>query len=414
LEVGGELLVSKNRETDALPMSVAASFIYDEATEPVDSGTEGVYRSIRRYSKAEAVIKVKDQVTKPSLRETRRDVVCDGSNGLALYSAGGPLTREELDLLEIPGNSLILDQLLPGKAVRPGDSWPVADELLKQLLTLDAVASSEVHGKVKEVKEEAVDCELSGTIEGAVDGASTELEISGGFRFDRKEGGINKVALLIKEKRSIGQVSPGLDVTAKLQLTLEPVAEKSVVAELPPADEWLALSQELLLLELASAEMGYRLLHDRNWYVVSEQPKVTVLRRLVDGDLIAQCNLSSLPRPKPVEAPTLAAFQANVEESLGEHLTGIVSASQAQNSRGDLVYKVVAAGQAQELPIQWRYHLAADTFGRQVALTFAVEEKLLATFGDSDEQLVAGLEFDRTPIPSNSARKPGSSGGTSR
>ena len=139
------------------------------------------------------------------------------------FLRAGPLTRDELDLINIPASTLVLDQLLPKKAVSPGDRWQHPDDLLAMLLGLDAVSQSEVYTELKEVDDTAARMEIEGHVNGAIGGVSTELKIKGRYKFHRGHKRITWFAMLIEEKRSIGHVGPGADVVAKLQLTLAPL-----------------------------------------------------------------------------------------------------------------------------------------------------------------------------------------------
>ena len=68
-----------------------------------------------------------------------------------MFSPSGPLTQEELDLITIPANSLLVEQLLPDQDVAPGDKWQHNDDLLAALLNLDAIGHSEVSTTFKEI-----------------------------------------------------------------------------------------------------------------------------------------------------------------------------------------------------------------------------------------------------------------------
>ena len=72
--------------------------------------------------------------TPPRLREDMRLIaVKSGKAGVSISSPHGPLTREELDLIDLPGNTLLLDGLLPDEKVKIGGSWKIADAALGQI-----------------------------------------------------------------------------------------------------------------------------------------------------------------------------------------------------------------------------------------------------------------------------------------
>ena len=86
-------------------------------------------------------------------------------------------------------------------------------------------------------------------------------------------------------------------------------------------------------------------------------------------------------------------FQSDVEHVLGERLAHFDSAAERKTSSGLRLLKVVAAGTASDLPIEWRYYLAIDPEGRRVALTFTMESNLVDRFANADQIIVESLEM---------------------
>jgi hypothetical protein len=126
------------------------------------------------------------------------------------------------------------------------------------------------------------------------------------------------------------------------------------------------------------------------------------LRYLDRGELVAQCNVSSLADVPPGKEPTLSDFQHDLERSLGNNFERFLEASEATNSLGHHIYRVIAEGRVSDLAIQWHYFLIADREGHVAVLAFTVESDLAERFGDADELLAATIEF----APTSSARKP--------
>ena len=67
-----------------------------------------------------------------------------------LFSPRGALTSDELDLIDISGNTLLLDHLLPDKPVAVGRKWRPAEKS-GRLLQLDEVRRSDVECVLNEV-----------------------------------------------------------------------------------------------------------------------------------------------------------------------------------------------------------------------------------------------------------------------
>ena len=72
--------------------------------------------------------------------------------GVSISSPHGPLTREELDLIDLPGNTLVLDGLLPDAKEKIGDSWKIADSALAKLVCVDLVSRNEVTCELSDVE----------------------------------------------------------------------------------------------------------------------------------------------------------------------------------------------------------------------------------------------------------------------
>jgi hypothetical protein len=318
---------------------------------------------------------------------------------LQLFAPRGPLTRDELDLIEIPANTLVLDQLLPKTAVSAGDRWQHSDDLLAMLMGLDAVSQSDVYSHLKEFDATAARIEIEGHIAGAIGGVSTELNLKGRYKFHLKQKRITWLALLVEEKRSIGHVGPGADVVAKLQLTLAPLAsEPNELSAKNLQGLPLDAQPEQLVLEYEAVNHGFTFLHDRRWYPMQEQTDHLAMRLVDRGALVAQCNVSQLTKAEPSADVSLAKFQADVERALGKNFKRFLQASEGTTSTGNKIYRVLAEGSVSDLPIQWNYYLVSDPEGHQAVFAFTLESSLTAQLAEADQQLVRSLTFAEPPV----------------
>jgi hypothetical protein len=402
LQVGGDaLLISEGKKT-SLPMSVIANVTYDESL--LSSGTSaGRARALRYYDTANVAIKIATGGQKPSLRPDRRLIVAsrDGA-AVRLVSPAGALARDELDLIELPGSSLIIDDLLPTGPVAIGDTWTHSADLLAALLGLDATSDVEVTSRLEQVADGLAKVVLTGSLRGAVAGVGTQIELKAKYNFDLQSKRINYFALLVKEKRSVGHVGPGLDVVAKLLVKVTPITESvhltpEVIAQLPAASE----EQSLLEYEAPSKTFGFR--YDRQWFVTSDERNVAILRMIQRGELVAQCNISAILAVQ--KEITLAAFQQDIERSLDKNFGQFLKAAEETTPEGCRVFRVVAQGEVDGLPIEWIYYLVKSADGQQQAsLAFTLEPGLVERFGSADRELLARLQF-MTPPPKE-AKKP--------
>jgi hypothetical protein len=389
LEVGGELLVKdeKDKKAHQLKTSVVGTMVYDERLAAAATPTSS--RGVRQYRRCDAVIKIDKGTAKARLRDDRRLLAVAADERTAtMFCPVAPLSQEELDLIEIPASSLLVERLLPDRAVAPGDQWQHSEDLLVALLNLDAISQSDVTTTFKQVTADAAQLELAGTVHGAVEGASTEIELKGRYKFDLQTKRITWLALLVKEKRSIGSVGPGTDVTARLQMKIAPGVQSPALSEVN-----LEPTPEQTLLEYTSQNGHFQFLHDRAWHVVNDTPDAVTLRLIERGELIAQCNASAVAPVEPGKRFTLARFQEDVQKSLDKHFEGFLSAGESENSVGHTTCRVIAGGKVESLPIQWNYYLVADSEGHQTVLAFTLESELVERFGDADKSILATLRF---------------------
>ena len=100
----------------------------------------------------DTTIRIDNGEHRPKLAAARRLIAVYVTPDKArIFRPGGPITRDELELLDIPGNSAVLPLLLPGKAVAVGAKWAVPADTLAMLLGIDSASSCDVQCTFKEV-----------------------------------------------------------------------------------------------------------------------------------------------------------------------------------------------------------------------------------------------------------------------
>jgi hypothetical protein len=242
------------------------------------------------------------------------------------------------------------------------------------------------------VQNDVAEITIDGPLSGATKGVASQIELKGKLTFDVKQGVAKTLILAIKEERGVGFAAPGVDVVAKLKIAIAPLNESKLLTGELLSNTNLPQSDEPPPLEYISEDRGYRFQYDRRWHFVSEAPERIVMRLVDRGDLIAQCNI--MPASKKLDKPIpLAEFQADVQKALGQTFGQFEHASESETAAGLRMLRVVAAGTAETLPIQWRYYTLQDKTGRDITAVFTMEAPLAEQFKDQDRPLVESIEF---------------------
>jgi hypothetical protein len=390
----------------SLPMSVSAKLAYDDhRVAPAAAGP--ATRAIRYYKDAAAVIKVDNGGTTPKLAGDQRLIVAqfaDTQNPggrLSFATAHGYLSREELDLIDVTGDSLAVDSLLPRAPVAPDATWPADPNTMAAILSMDSVAAAEVQNVLDKFNHDFALVRIAGTVVGVADGSTTEMEVRGVYLFDRKLARITRFNLAVKEKRAIGGATPGIDGVAKLRMNVKPLASSE---HLPPATLAALESVKKLrvdTLRLEPEKQGYRVCHDRRWFVTSHQRESTTLRCVDRGDVLAQCTITSLPPQSAANQTTLDEFERDIRFALKEHFSQLVASREWTNSFGNHCLEVVVRGTMEDVPLEWHYYLVAPEQGNRVSIAVTIQGEMVNRLAAADRALVNAVET--VPIGSKSA-----------
>jgi len=223
LEVRGDLKIRGEKKVEELPMQAKGTLGYHERLLHLGDEAHTGLRSLRLYQQAEVDIQVHGDRSHRLLPEARRLIAVDRTlESTDLYCVEELLSRDDLDLIEIPCNSLLIEALLPGYELPIGSTWSHSDHLLATLLSIDAISSNDVESKFVSIEKNVAKVEMAGTVHGAIAGVATEMDVKARYLFDIERGRIAWIAMIIKEKRSIGHAAPGLEVVVRIQMTIRP------------------------------------------------------------------------------------------------------------------------------------------------------------------------------------------------
>ncbi len=393
-QLAGELRLPTSPDTPAAKTSpkvgATAKLAYDEA--PLD-----LTQFARLYRQVEATVGVDTNVREQTLRDERRLVVVSATPaGAKVLAVDGPLRREEVDTLQMPADSLMLSDLLPGEPLEVGGTWDHAPEVIAALVNLQATEVCECQSVLVEANSRFAKCQLAGTVHGMVDGTRTEMELDGVYLVDRERGEISQFNLAIREQREVGPITPGLEGILKLRVKID----RPTDAELTPdliARVATSYPVPATAVETYSQELGFSTTHDATWHVTGTRGKTMALRKVGPAGLVAHATLTRLPAKSLDSGSSLAEFRADLAQTLGASLGAVASEEQFTSQTGCRVLHVVAQGMVGGVPVEWHAYQVAPPADRpegdRLALTFVVEGDKLEELGGQDRQLVERMEL---------------------
>lgn len=387
--------------TDERPLNATARFEFIERNLDPESRTADGRRLLRKYTRADAKTNVDDFETSSALPAALSRIVVEGrSDGPIRYSLDGLMTREAVDLLDMPGDPIVLSSLLPSGEVEIDETYEISKRAAQMLCSLDVVTEASLTGRIRSANNVAAYVLIEGTVSGARLGAPTTLNVTGTLTFDHKMQFVSAAKINYIEKAEIGTISPGVDATTSVQITRSPTAAVIAADNVPDA-----APQSALKLYYDAPSWGVRMLHDRDWHVfysaLSGNKPVVILRLLDNGRLLSQMNLAKIPGSTPGKAVSIEKFKADIQLSLGTRFAQFIDESQDTRGDGVTLYRVVAEGQfdykqgeeTKTRQMQWTYYLVVHPDGRQLSAIFAHEPDAAELLADRDRDLVDKLQF---------------------
>ncbi|MGY8768601.1 MAG: hypothetical protein ACKVH8_09260 [Pirellulales bacterium] len=396
LEVQGNVRLNPDgKKVQEFPMTMKGNLQYDERL----LGPNHPIAAIRHYSTTSADMTMSGKANQSSLSHSKSLIALAHKEAkVTFFTPQSHLQREEVDLINIPGNSLLVDFLLPKNKVAVSDTWTFTNEELVGLLCLDAISANDVTAKLTAVKDEIAQMELSGTVAGAIDGIATDIRLKGRVNFDLKAECITWVAIAIEEDRSISHTAPGFKVTAVLRVLIQPREIPETLSDEKLAKFDLTPDAGKSLIELES-QTGFRIMHEPSWHVLSETEKTTVFRMVKRGELVSQCNITRLSNLNAGEHMTIEAFQQEVQRALGDNFVQFMDAAQRVSPQKLRELRITATGASNQLPITWVYYLLSNDLGHRYSVVFTLESGLTDKFAEADRSLISSFELLARPEP---------------
>lgn len=418
LKAQGELHgpATGSQEGARQPIAMQARFRFLETLEP--PGSDAV--ALRHYEQAEATLDADGGAQSLALPpDARRIAVARLGTTPQPYLPTAHLSRDELELLETPFDSVLLEDLLPGRPVAADDRWTIPGDLAAGLLAIDTVEAGTLEARIVEIVAGRARIALEGVVEGAVDGVPTHVVVEGEFTVAAEPdedghvfaGDVTRLEAVVKERRQASHVAAGFDIEARLAVVRSPADEaadgraetEAGATDSAETDAGTAAPRRRGegrpgLVWYRDPDGRYDIVHEAAWRCVGEDAGGVVLRLLDLGALVAQGSITALPATADAPPPTVDEVKRGIERSLSgqfKRFDGVRETIREED--GVRVVRVVSEGVAEGLPFRWIHYVLTDTAGRRVHATFMVEASLEKRFAGADERLVAGLRFAAEP-----------------
>lgn len=388
------------------PITMQARFAFLESPRPGDLERA----ALRRYTTAAATIDVAGKEQALCLPADARSIAVARVGTTPLpYLPASALTRDELELLETPFDSLLLEDLLPAGPVAEGDEWSLPGDLAAGLLAIDTVETGGIDARIVALADGTARITFAGVVDGAVDGVPTHVMVEGSCSAGAEPdedghmlvGDVTRLDTVVRERRQAGHVAAGFEIEARLSVKRTDVADGGFDADSETgADETTAAFASRRgpgtpgMIWYRDPEGRFDLVHDSGWRCVGEDAGGLMLRLLDLGALVAQCSITSLPRSPDAGVPSVEEVKRHVEQSLsGQFKRFADAAATVREEDGARIIRVVSEGNAEGLPFRWVHYVLTDADGHRVNVTFMYEASLEQRFADGDATVVAGLRF---------------------
>jgi len=348
------------------------------------------------FLKNETEIKIGESTAKPVLNLDQPFIGVDVKGAqVNFFRQDGFLTRDELDLINVQGNTLLLDQILPNKSVKVGDSWKQSPDTMALLLQMDLVFNLDIQTTLTDVQKNVAILETKGWIEGSYEGNTSKINVTGKAFFDLTQKRILWFGLVIEEKRTAGYVTPGMDVTAKVQYQIKPMKEsKNLTSDSTAKLAFDEARYGLMLYEDPGKVWKFVLTPD--WEPMNQNEFQSNFRLLREGELVAQCTVAKVQNPKVSLNMKPDEFANEVKEMLKESFQSILDVKTLKSADGSDVYRVDVAAKYEGLNLRYIFYLITQKEGKdpkQYTMVFTLEDELMEKFSDANEQMIQSFSW---------------------
>lgn len=391
LALVGRLKIDRDGKPDQLPLEAKAKHQFWERLDPA-----GKPLAVRHYREAVSESTVSGERSKKQLAGDRRGIlVYRDAKGPLHVSPNGPLAREELELVSEHFETLAIPGLLPGKAMKAGETWTIANDAAQSVCHFDGLVKSELVGKLVDVKDGIATISVDGKAEGIEHGAAVKLAVAAKLTFDIAKVFVTKVEWVQVDEREAGPVSPAMDAKVTISLTRnrEATVPKEIEALLAKRPAEGKVPEILTQLRHVDPN-GYEFVYPRDWHFVVKNDKHLVLRLLNRGEYVAQATFAAW---KPGAAATdtkaiLAEFVEATRKQPGWEPEKVLENGTLPAGEGRELYRISASGKQDGVEVVQSFHLLGGN-GKHLAVATVCNANATEKVGARDVALVSAVEF---------------------
>lgn len=396
MSLKGEMRVQREAKNISIPMTGSAKHIFAEKALHINS--HGLPDKVaRNYQQAEATFKIDGNTASRKLRQDRSlCVVQKPESKLFLYSPLGALTREELELTSEHFDTLALGRLLPGKDLKPGETWPIQDAAVQAICNFEGLESHTLIGTVTATDNDESAFKITGKASGIESGAQVKCTISATGKFSLKNSLITSVTWNQTDEREQGPINPASKTEMTLELKRESIETTKELSDsaLVSVPEGFQVPGLMSYLEYRDNSSRFELTLNRDWQVVAKTDNHLVLRLVEKGDFVAQATLSVWSKSTPGQHLSIQELKAIIDRTPGWATEKELQEGEVPTEeKGRFVYRISLLGQLENMPTIQNYFLVAAPSGEQMLVTFSLNPKQAEKLGTKDLSLIGSLEL---------------------
>lgn len=395
MHLTGEMVVVQEGRSQSLKLNSQAEHRLRERVLAVDKAGVPI-KAARIYDTAMAGITVDGTTTTRGLRNDRRLTVAQRVNDtLVCYSPQGPLTREELENISEHFDTLSFTGLLPGREVKVGDAWKPANATALGLCQFEALVANDLECKLDGVKDGAAVIAVTGKAKGIELGAAVSVAVTASARFDLLKKRLVALEWKQTDKRDLGPASPAVNAETTVRVEREVIDEPKELTDvaLVSVPAGVEVPAPLTLLSFRETRGRFELAVPREWQLVGQTDRHTVMRLIERGDFVAQATVTPWEKVEPGQHTDPAKFRELMMASPGWTPEDVMQAGEAQNQpAGRFVYRVTARGTMGDAKVVQSFYLVANARGEQAVVTFTLRQSQLGKLAARDQMFVDGLD----------------------